>query len=1796
MFVANSKSNYVDSRPASPVKKTAAAAPKDLRAARDALRTALVKAGFCNHQGKLCVALRKQKPLTDEGRKKLNALLMHPLSIEGTPLHLQEYLTSMPLPQINMTHWKYLRGSYAAYLIDPLARLNEVLENYYRVNPKAREVISPAFEAYCALKQPVEEPNDADFADLYFDEKWKIPDDTVTKIREMAIRWVASLLNKPPEVAERTSFQTLFIPEPNHLTRTAEKIAIITLKTDPPPPGIKELKVDRVMGELQNYCLFSRDDFYIDIRRLPFYPQSFQNDFWQCILDREMQVIRLEERHRDDFSAVLAAVEHYTKGADLDESELTLSDIFDAFFKPLPEDEKPSKMELTDARLLTAVLKRIENHSVDPLSFLVNLCAKFPVQYSDRREVLWKAALGSLDRQKLGHFKFLATNTPSFDLFVHDVLPLQGTEIVEGHQFRIERGAEDRIESTQRHFRKLMLVQKNYRPQEGHLDVWQQGCKTLHSNAKGAVLSVDFVDLLMEDLLDGEVYSEEEKDCVLAMCQPYLGKLSAQNWLVDLMGGSFWEIALKHWKKTAGALSLDQRWELLKDVLPKSAKYELSDLLLERLTQMNPSERLNDLLENYANLHGSQAETLNPLLFAAAVQGSVQDRCRIAGVLFAAREWHDLKSIVLLIDPVPEEMVTEWNKWACGLIVQERLDAGAVKLYCQLNSRKAITHLPKKQTDRIQYGIQELSEEELLAYIQQLLKAGDLAKSLSLLAKVTEKRPILREVMTRLPSATPETFKECVPYLVEFLDDADWLSIIPSLEIKQQMDLLGSLSYELLVQCKDKGLVDAATYSAVLKRHFVNKPTLQLLWEMEYVQADVEEKFSRKVRNDFQNARALTLSEEMLNKRIQWLSGRKKYLECFSLLNKCMRLEAAQTWMQRLLTVYLQEASINDLNAYFSKDTTCAIPEGLVQHRLEQDEDLRKCYTLFQRVKSRLSDAEKRACLMTLFIKQSKAPFLTKKEILTLLPEGLCFLNSDCPADVFALLVSMLMQTERMNALKVRLQDPQQHLKMDALPPENQALWLSLYSYYELPLCLEDIPHAEAALFRSATVNPVWLFQQIAAKEPKRLVSFPVDQLPLQQLLDSAFEQLVREFSCVQLEAVHLKIRGDPVKSLRLLSAWHDRGDLDQASVQTKILGSTESKESLHQLLKWVKERGLQPVSEWSKKFMLMDDSYISLYFDLLNAQNDAVIRMQVIEFCILHRKGTFCVERALYLTEALQKNHASIDLQSKLQELLLSKFSEKKAWNFEEVQDLVAVVDFVEDISTVKRYKHLISLILMDLSLDDHRARMAMLELMKRQIAHIHPDHLPRLLRFIEANSETIYQNIEKYDGFLQKMLEDFSHSQAVISQCLSLWDHWRTPLRVSRALRYIANNPDSSDSMTKQLTSLVLQHELTIEDVQLAVSSLSSVIPQESKREFDLYIQILGSKKAMQKGKVQEAMLHFFGYLNILGTMEEKDDTYTSIANHVQWLLRKLLDHAAFGEIHLLFERFTLFRLEPKELINYARSLDPLIQSILEDESTRKLMSYALQQTLEQLFESVRHHLSKDYFPLNADDVFHGHLKRLHEQGSAIPQEWFPSLQEYVNWHCSQLLFIMNKMPEENFRLLIPSIIKFLEEIVVHPACTAATFGPLRSMVLDLFVRCNDSANALVIFKQFILVESMHADAKRIYETARMQTNPELFTNILRGSCDELLQNILKRGSLLDYQRAFAFLKYALCSYAKLFGSSEHYSLPLLNALVDKLHHASPEFKSHIIPKAHELLDILSVTKFTKGIRAKLMRWKIT
>lgn len=1796
MFVANSKSNYVDSRPASPVQKKAAPAPKDLRAAREALRTAFVKTGFCNHQGKLSVALRKQTPLTDEGRKKLNALLMHPISIEGTLLHLQEYLRSMPLPQINMTHWKYLRGSYAAYLIDPLARLNEALENFYRVNPKARAVIAPAFEAYCALKQPVEEPNDADFADLYFDEKWKIPDDTVTKIREMAIRWIASLLNKPPEVAERTSFQTLFIPEPNHLTRTAEKIAIITLKTDPPPPGVKELKVDRVMGELQNYCLFSRDDFYIDIRQLPFYPQSFQNDFWQCILDREMQVIRLEERHRNDFSAVLAAVEHYTKGAELDESELALSAIFEAFFKPLTEDEMPSKMELTDARLLTAVLKRIENHSVDPLSFLVNLCAKFPVQYSDRREVLWKAALGALDRQKLGHFKFLATNTPSFDLFVHDVLPLQGTEIVEGHQFRIERAAEDRIESTQRHFRKLMLVQKNYRPDEGHLDVWQQGCKTLHSNAKGSVLSIDFVDLLIEDLLDGEVYSEEEKDSVLAMCQPYLGKLSAQNWLVDLMRGSFWEIAFKYWKKTAGALSLEQRWQLLKEVLPKAAKNELSELLLERLTQMEPSERLNDLLENYAKLHSSQAETLNPLLFAAAVQSSVQDRCRVAGVLFAAREWHDLKSIVLLIDPVPEEMVTKWNKWACGLIAQERLDAGAVKLYCQLNSRKAITHLPKKQTDRIQYGIQALSEEELIAYIQQLLKAGDLAKSLSLLAKVTEKRPILREVMTRLPSATPETFKECVPYLVEFLDDADWMSIIPSLEIMKQLDLLGSLSYELLSQCKDKGLVDAATYAAVLKRHFVNKPTLQLLWEMEYVQADIEEKFTRKVRNDYQSAKQLSLSEQVLNQRILWLSARKRYLECFSLLNKCMRLEAAQAWMQRLLTVYLQEASINDLNAYFIKDASCAIPENLVAHRLEQDEDLRKCYTLFQRVKSRLNDAEKRACLMTLFMKQSKAPFLTKKEMLTLLSEGLCFLNSDCPADVFALLVSTLMQTERMEALKVRLQDPEQHLKMDALSPENQALWLALYAYYQVPLCLDDMPHAETALLRKADVNPVWLFQQIAEKEPQRLVCFPVDQLPLKQLIDFAFDQIVREFSCAQLEAVHQAIQGDPVKSLRLLSAWHDRGDLDHASVQSKFLDSAKSKEALHQLLKWIKERGVQPVEEWSKKFMLMDDSYISLYFDLLNPQEEAAIRMQVIEFCVLHRKGTFCVERALYLTETLQKNHASIDLQSKLQELLLSKFSEKKAWNFEEVQDLVAVVDFVNDFSIIKRYKQLISLILMDLSVDDHRARMAMLELMKRQIAHIHTDHLPRLLRFIEVNSEAIYQNIEKYDGFLQKMLEDFSDSHAVISQFLGLWDRWRTPLRVSRALRYIVDHPNSAPLMTKQLTSLVLQNELTIEDVQLAISLLTNVIPLESKREFDMYIQILGSKKAMQKGKVHEAMLHFFGFLNILRTMEEKDETYVESVNHMQWLLRKLLDHAAFGEIHLLFERFTLFRLDPKELINYARSLDPLIQSKLEDESTRKLMSYTLQQTLEQLFEGVQHHLSKDYFPLNADDVFHGHLKSLHERGSEIPQEWFPSFQEYVNWHCSQLLFIMSKMPAENFRLLIPSIIKFFEKIVEHPACNASTFSSLRRMILDLFVRCNDSANALVIFKQFILVESMHQDAKRIYESARMQTNPELFTNILRGSCDELLQNLLKRGSLLDYQRALAFLKYALSSYAKLFGSSEHYSLPLLNALVDKLHHASPEFKSHIIPQAHELLDILSVTKFTKGIRVKLMRWKVT
>lgn len=1794
MFIAHSKFNSLEATSLRAVEGSVISAPADLKEARKNLQAAFVKAGFCDRNGKLRLRLGDQSPLSDDGRKRLNGLLMHQMSLDGRLLLLQEYVNSMILPTTGLPHWKYLRGSYAAYLIDPLSRLKEALELFYVKNPKAKEIIEPAFVAYCQLKVPIEEPNDADFADLYYDEKRSISEDTVQKIKNIAVSWIAGFLKKAPEIVERTAFHTLFIPEPNHLTKTAEKIAIITLKTDPPAPGGKEIKVDRVMGELSNYCLFSRDDFYIDIQHLPYYPQSFQNPFWQCVLDREMQVIRLEKRHREDFSSVLAAMEHYTKDAEIDESEITLAEIFEAFLTPLTEekreDEKCRKMELTDEKLIHAVLKRIENHAVDPLSFLVNLCAHFPGQFSDRREVLWKGVINRLDSRKLGNFAFLAQDTPSFDLFIY----LQGTREQEGHHFRIEKVLGGRIESTGRHFRKLPLMQKDYRPLEGHLDVWQQGCKTLHSPSKGAILTVDFVDQLVEDLLDGSVYSDTEVAFVLGLCQPYWGKIKPQSWLEDLLKGPFWEIALKHWGKTAEAMSLEHQWTFLSGTLPIAARNKLRELLSELLGKMDAQERIRYLLENYAQLHAHYADIIRPMLVDEMAQGSLQDRCRTAAILFDANEWSDLKTVVFMIDPVPEEIRPEWTKWAVGLISHERLDAAATKLFCQLNSRTPIKNLPKKQADRVHYGIQEFSQEELTAYVGELMHAGEIFECLSFLPKLSVKGPILSEAVSKLPSASSADFKDCVSYISEYFVhlDPSWIKVISLLSQQQQIELLSGLLFDVAAECRDQARITQETYTAVILAMFKKKPSLQLLWELEYVQAVVDEAIARKVLSGYRSAKQLMLNDAILVKRLNWLISRKKFVESFSLLKKCGNAALTQEWMDRLMTSYLQEAPLSDLNAYFSKEEVVTLPENVFAERLENEDDLKIGHSLYQKFKSHLSAIEQRKCLLFLFKKQVAAPLLTGKEMQGLLPDGLSLLGDDCSTAIFTLLITFMLKAEKCDAVLNWLRDARNHLNVSSLSLEIQHKWLALYVLYQLPLSPEHVPLAEDALCVGAPVEPVWLFKQIAMHRPERLEALPVDKLPIDRLFDPVFEQMVSGFSCDQLWKVYRSIQADSKKTLRLFRAWHARGDIEHETVQKEMMANASDQEPLYPLLNWLREGNLHPVGEWAQRFMLFDEAHLSYYFELLREPEDGAVRMQLIEFCIQHRKAAFCMEHAPSLTTILRMNKASFELQNQLQQVLLTKFTEKKAWTFEEVQRIVSILDQVTDSATLQQYHLLLSVVLVDLSSSNYRAQMALLELMKREIVPIEEANIAKLLSFIETNYALIYQDLNAYDGFLTTMLKAFSQSQEVISQFLFLWDGWRTDLRLTFALKYIVDHPGAgAKSITKQLIVHVLESKLTIREIQHALSNLVDSIAIKEKLKIELLIQLLAARKAIQNNSDSKAVRHFFGYLNILGRLVDSDDSEYEVEKHLQGLLKRLLDRKAFKEINLLFERFALYSLKPNDLIIHTDSLEFLIQRYQDDDQESQIVSFAMQRTLEAFFECVERHLPKACLGRSPGVL----LNKMHESGSPVPQQWFPYYQEYIAWHCQKLKFVLNKTPAPQFRVLVPSILTFIECAISHPACNASTFLHVRNLTLDLFLRCDDASYVVLMFKQFVLVESMQPLPQRVYECPRMKSMPEIFTNTLRRTFEGLLQDLQRRGSLMDYQRAFAFLNYSIKSYRKLLGAYDGYAISMIKELVAKLYHASPEFKCSIIPQAHALLDMMNETKFTKEHRAKLQKWKI-
>lgn len=203
----------------------------------------------------------------------------------------------------------YLRGSFAAYIMNTFEQLERLIADF--CSQKNIPLVK--------IKQyPVHPPTDVDWLDLC--------DANPHTLRASLIEFLASQWKEKNAFTtlQESGFIHLLIPKPTPFFPEADNCVIACLGNSLDP---KAVKTDRVIGSIQKNHLFTRDALRFKITEQPITPES-THDFYQAITDRELKIVRLEPRHKNDFIAGLAAMQLVQQGHTLIEEGCTLEEIF----------------------------------------------------------------------------------------------------------------------------------------------------------------------------------------------------------------------------------------------------------------------------------------------------------------------------------------------------------------------------------------------------------------------------------------------------------------------------------------------------------------------------------------------------------------------------------------------------------------------------------------------------------------------------------------------------------------------------------------------------------------------------------------------------------------------------------------------------------------------------------------------------------------------------------------------------------------------------------------------------------------------------------------------------------------------------------------------------------------------------------------------------------------------------------------------------------------------------------------------------------------------------------------------------------------------------------------------------------------------------------------------------------------------------------------------------------------------------------------------------------------------------
>lgn len=276
--------------------------------------------------------------LSDEALHQLHTVLRSPIDVSETTHISHDHLILFLLGTLNSFACTFLlRGSKAAELIDPISLFCkwQRLSSDELPKPTAHDI-----DWFCRFDQIP-------------------PPQMIPRIKEALYRGL------PKE----TSRLHVTIPAQSSLVKTSSPIVLSKI-------GL-ENKTDLAIGWLHTPYLFLRDAFAIHsdgtIDPSPY--------FWQAVTDHALGIVRLEHRHELDFYAFLAAMEHKTKDCLIVEEGTTLQKILQSF------------PDLSAYELDRAIKKRISDHSVEPLAFILNVLEQISQERPLLAEEVWRNCL-----------------------------------------------------------------------------------------------------------------------------------------------------------------------------------------------------------------------------------------------------------------------------------------------------------------------------------------------------------------------------------------------------------------------------------------------------------------------------------------------------------------------------------------------------------------------------------------------------------------------------------------------------------------------------------------------------------------------------------------------------------------------------------------------------------------------------------------------------------------------------------------------------------------------------------------------------------------------------------------------------------------------------------------------------------------------------------------------------------------------------------------------------------------------------------------------------------------------------------------------------------------------------------------------------------------------------------------------------------------------------------------------------------------------------------------------------------